>query len=138
MTYRGEDIWYDVLDNEIKKYNNTRQRTIKMSPNEGSKQENSKEISALLSVDKREFAAPKLKVGDSVRISKIKSIFAKGYTINWSYELFEVSEILKTKPVTYRIKDEKGEVIQGSFYEQELQKSKLKFGEQSYEKVGKK
>ena len=141
MTYRGVQIWYDVLDHEMEKYNNTRQRTIKMTPTEGSLPENSKQISALLSVDNRVLPGPKLKVGDIVRISKIKSIFGKGYTINWSYELFEISEVMATKPVTYRITaeplspkggivDERGEKILGMFYESELQKSMLKFGEQ--------
>ena len=66
---------------------------------------------------------PKFKVGDHVRISKYKNIFAKGYTPNWSEEVFVVSKIKNTVPWTYVISDLNGEPISGSFYEKELQKT---------------
>ena len=66
---------------------------------------------------------PKFKVGDFVRISNYKNIFAKGYTPNWSEEIFIVNEIENTVPWTYVISDLDGEVIAGSFYEKELQKT---------------
>ena len=66
---------------------------------------------------------PKFKVGDRVRISKYKNIFAKGYTQNWSEELLVVSKIKNTVPWTYVISDFDGEPITGSFYEKELQKT---------------
>ena len=68
-------------------------------------------------------AKPKFKVGDHVTISKYKNIFAKGYTQNWSEEVFVVSKIKDTVPWTYVISDLNGEKIAGSFYEQELQKT---------------
>ena len=64
-----------------------------------------------------------MKVGDHVRISKNKNIFAKGYTQNWSEEVFVVSKIKNTVPWTYVINDLNGEEIPGSFYEKELQKT---------------
>ena len=66
---------------------------------------------------------PKFKVGDHVRTSKYKNIFAKGYTSNWSEEIFIVSKIKNTFPWTYVISDLNGEEITGSFYEKELQKT---------------
>ena len=66
---------------------------------------------------------PKFKVGDHVRISKYKNLFAKGYTQNWSEEVFFVSQIKNTVPWTYVISDMNGEPITGSFYEKEFQKS---------------
>ena len=63
---------------------------------------------------------PKFKVGDHVRISKYKNIFAKGYTQNWSEEVFVVSKIKNTVPWTYVISDLNGGPITGSFYEKEL------------------
>ena len=66
---------------------------------------------------------PKFKVGNFVRISKYKNIFAKGYTPNWSEKIFIVDEIENTVPWTYVINDLDGEVIAGSFYEKELQKT---------------
>jgi len=127
MTARGENIWYDVLQNYITEYNNTKHSTIKMTPNEGSLPENSSKILNILMTDKRKFKPPKLRVGDFVRISKLKSIFGRGYTINWSYEIFQVIEVKNTKPVTYVIKDKNGEIMKASWYEQELQKSKFNF-----------
>ena len=69
---------------------------------------------------------PKLKVGDHVRISKYKNIFAKGYTPNWSEEVFVVTKIKNTVPWTYVISDLNGEEIIGTFYENELQKTNQK------------
>ena len=65
-----------------------------------------------------------MKVGDHVRISKYKNIFAKGYAPNWSEEVFVVSKIKNTVPWTYV--DLNGEEITGSFYEKELQKTNQK------------
>ena len=69
---------------------------------------------------------PKFKVGDHVRISKYKNIFAKGYTPNWSEEVFIISKIKNTVPWTYVISDLNGEKIIGTFYEKELQKTNQK------------
>ena len=69
---------------------------------------------------------PKFKVGDHVRISKYKNIFAKGYAPNWSEEIFIVSKIKNTVPWTHAISDLNGEEITGSFYEKELQKTNQK------------
>ena len=63
------------------------------------------------------------KVGDHVRISKYKNIFAKGYTPNWSEKVFVVSKIKNTVPRTYVTSDLNGEDITRSFYEKELQKT---------------
>ena len=66
---------------------------------------------------------PKFKVGDHVRVSKCKNIFAKGYVPNWSEEVFIVSKIKNTVPWTYVINDLNGEKIIGAFYVKELQKT---------------
>ena len=68
---------------------------------------------------------PKFKVGDNVRISRYKN-FAKGYTPNWSEEVFVINEIKNTVPWTYSISDLNGEEITGSFFEKELQKTNQK------------
>ena len=65
---------------------------------------------------------PKFKVGDHVRISKYKNIFAKSYAPNFSEEVFVIKKIKNTVPWTYVINDLKGEEIIGAFYEKELQK----------------
>ena len=68
---------------------------------------------------------PKFSIGDKVRISKYKrKVFDKGYTPNWTEELFVIEKVNPTKPITYSIVDLTGEEIKGSFYKQELQKAK--------------
>ena len=69
---------------------------------------------------------PKFKAADHVRISKYKNIFAKGYTSNWSEEVFAVSKIKNTFPWTYVISDLNGEEIVGTFYEKEMQRTNQK------------
>ena len=66
---------------------------------------------------------PKFKVGDHVRISKYKNIFAKGYMPNWSEEVFVIKKVKNTVPWTYVINDLNGEETTGTFYEKELQKT---------------
>ena len=51
-------------------------------------------------------------------------MFEKGFTPNWTEELFTIEEVKPTKPITYKIKDKNNDEVKGSFYEQELQKSK--------------
>ena len=68
---------------------------------------------------------PELKVNDRIRITMYKNIFSKGYTKNWSREIFILDSVLKPNPWTYKIKDLNGEKIIGSFYEKELLRSKL-------------
>ena len=72
---------------------------------------------------------PKFKVGDRVRISNYKNVFAKGYVPNWSEEVFVVNKIKNTVPWTYEINYLNDEEIVGSFYEKELQKQVKKNSE---------
>ena len=90
MTAVSKNVYFDVLDDIVQKYNTRVHRTIKMKPidvtsnfyTEYNEDSNEKD--------------PKFKVGDHVRISKYKNIFAKGYTPNWSEEVFVVSKIKNT------------------------------------------
>ena len=67
----------------------------------------------------------KIKVGDRVGITKYKKYFEKGYTPKWTKEIFIVEEVNNTNPITYKLKDLNDEPILGSFYAQELQKTKF-------------
>ena len=116
----SKNVYIGKLDDILSEYNNTYHRTIKMKPIDvkdnmyiGSKKEvNDKD--------------PKFKVGDHIRISKYENVFAKGYTPNWSKEVFIVSKIKKAVPWTYVFNDLNGEKIIGTFYEKELQKTNQK------------
>ena len=127
MTATGKNVYYDVLDDIVNEYNNTKHSTIKMKPIDV---KNTKKSSAIarnkrVYMDERNERDSRFKVGDRVRISKFKNIFAKGYTPNWNKEIFIVDKINDTVPYTYNIKDLKDEEIIGSFYDRELQKTIL-------------
>ena len=66
---------------------------------------------------------PKYKLGDYVRISKYKNIFAKGYTPNWSEEVFIIEKVKNTVLWTYVINDLNSDEVVGTFDEKELQKA---------------
>ena len=120
MTAISKNVYIDKLDDIVREYNNTYHRTIKMKPadvKDSTYIDNEKEVN-----DKD----PKFKVGDHIRISKYKNIFAKGYTTNWSEEVFVITKIKNTVQWTYGINDLNGEEIIGSFYEKELQKTNQK------------
>ena len=69
---------------------------------------------------------PKFKIGDNVRISNYKNVFAKDYTPNWSEEVFVIEKVKNTVTWTYVISDFNREEIVGMFYENELQKTNKK------------
>ena len=93
MTATGKNVYYDVLDDVVNKYNNTKHNTIKMKPIDV---KNNKRVY----IDEYNEKDGRFKVGDRVRISKFKDIFAKGYTPNWSTEIFIVDKINYTVPYT--------------------------------------
>ena len=104
-------MYIDELDDIVDEYNNTFYRTIKMKPvdvKDDTYIDFEKEVN-----DKD----PKCKVGDHVRISKYKNIFAKGYTPNWSEEVFVIKNVKNKVPWTYVINNLNGEKIIGTFYE---------------------
>ncbi|XP_018357364.1 PREDICTED: uncharacterized protein LOC108757448 [Trachymyrmex cornetzi] len=65
-------------------------------------------------------ALARYKVRDSVRVSKFKTVFDKGYTPNWATEVFKIIKVQQTNPVTYLLEVSRGESIAGGFYEYEL------------------
>ena len=120
MTAIVKNVYYDVLDNVVNKYNNTKHSTIKMKPIDVRDNNNIR-----VYIDEPNEKRSRFKVGGRVRISEFKNIFAKGYTPNWSKEIFIVDKINDTVPYTYNLKGLNDEEIIGSFYDQELQKTKL-------------
>lgn len=125
---QGTHKWVTQLQPIIQQYNSTFHRTIKMRPLDVNKQ-NQNEL--LQTAYKRNQTLihnkrSKFKVNDFVRISKFKSIFEKGYTPNWSTEIFRINKILPTEPVTYRLIDLSDNIIKGCFYSHELLKTQHK------------
>ena len=117
MTSVSKNVYIDKLDDIVDEYNNTYHTTIKMKPIDV------KNNTYINTSKKINYKDPKFKVGDRVRISKYKDIFAKGYMPNWSEEVFVIKKVKNTVPWTYVINDLNREEIIGTFYEKELQKT---------------
>ena len=86
LTAAGKSVYFDVLDDIVDKYNNTWHSSMKMKPKDVT------DNSFAEYCEESNKKDPKFKVGDHVRISKYKNIFAKGYTPNWSEEIFVVKK----------------------------------------------
>ena len=121
MTAASKKVYIDKLSDIVNEYNNTYHRTIKMK----SVDDKDNTYVAFLKEVHEEDA--KFKVGDHVRISKYKNIFAKRYTPNSSEEAFVITEIKNIVPWTYVISHLNSKKIVGTFYEKELQKIKKEF-----------
>lgn len=123
FSLRGKYNWINILDDVTHKYNDTVHRTIRMKPRNVTKL---KEKALLASVYNHPKIVTKQRysIGDVVRISKYKSLFDKGYTPNWTTELFRVAKVQFTNPTTYLLNDINDRPILGSFYDLELQKAK--------------
>lgn len=120
----GSYKWIDILDDLVREYNHSKHRTIGMRPIDITLEDGQYLLDRHSSIkNKRPRGKVKFKLGDSVRISKLKGVFEKGYTPNWSTELFVIDKILPTTPITYQLKDYKGNRIQGGFYNEEIQKT---------------
>ena len=119
-------IYVDKIGELLKNYNSSFHRSVQMSPVAASDIKNTHQVVANLYSDEiyKQVKKPKFRIGDKVRISKYKrKLFDKGFTPNWTEEIFVIDDTLHTKPVTYRVVDLQGETVTGSFYEPELQKT---------------
>ena len=115
MTSRSKNVYIHKLNDIVNEYNNIYHGTIQMkcvTVTDNTYINSSKEVN-----DKDH----KFQVGDHVRISKYKNIFAKGYSPNWSEEVFVIEEVKNRVPWTYVINAFNGEEIIGTFYEKALQ-----------------
>ena len=117
MTSISKNVYIDKLDDIADEHNNTYHTTIKMKPTDV---KDNTYINTSKEINNKD---PKFKVGDSVRISKYKNIFAEGYMPRRSEEVFVIKKIKNTVPWTYVINDLNGEEIIRTFYEKELQKT---------------
>ena len=106
LTSMSKNVYIDKLDDIVGEYHNTYHRTIKMKP---------VDVKDNTHIDfEKEFNDKnrKFKIGDHVKISKYKNIFAKGYTKNWSENLFVIKKVKKTDPWTYVINElNVGEIV---------------------------
>jgi hypothetical protein len=124
FTYSGTTRYIDVLAEFVNNYNNSHHSGIKMKPNAVSFQNQEKVWNEQYFPDNQSSAVMlfKFNLGDSVRVTKFKSTFSKGYQQLWSSEIFTVVKRHNTSPPVYTLSDHNGELIKGKWYENEMQK----------------
>lgn len=124
FSYNGTYHWIDIYKKLVETYNKNKHRTIKMAPINV----NSKNEQMLLSTvysHLKIFKPSQFHVGDYVRISKYKNIFEKGYTPNFTTEIFKIKSVQITNPVTYILEDYEGNPIKGGFYKEEILRTRF-------------
>ncbi len=123
FSLHGTYSWIDVLPQVIAYYNARKHRTIKMAPKNVTRINEASILKNRFTFLKQVELPTKFKIGDIVRISKEKHVFSKGYTPNWSTELFRIRKVQLGKPTTYLLSDLNNIPINGCFYAEEIQKT---------------
>ena len=113
MTANDSKSYLPYLNKWVDKYNNSYHHSVDKKPINVN-------YSALSENIKSNPKAPKFELNDTVRITKYRNIFSKGYAENWSRKIFIVDSVLKTNPWTDKIKDLNGENVIGIFNEKKL------------------
>lgn len=127
FSLHGSYKWIDKIDDVVKRYNNKCHRTILLKPVDVNKQ-NEKILLNTVYNHIKVYIRRKFRIGDIVRISKFKHVFNKGYTPNWTAELFRIVKIKTSNPSVYFLEDMNKKPIAGAFYKEELQKTAVKDG----------
>ena len=109
----------------VKEYNNSYHRSIKMKPVDASKKSNENIIRKNFNFEITN-KKQKFKIGDKVRVSLLKNTFEKGYTSNWSEQIYVIDDIKTSNVHFYYLKDLNGEKLNGTFYQEELLKTNMK------------
>ena len=122
FTAKNTLTYINVLPKLVKSYNNTYHRSIKMKPSQVTKSNEAKVWDTLYCNDVDKRVRYKFQVGDRVRISKAKRIFEKSYLPNFTEEMFTIYKRFARQVPVYKLKDAAGEILDGTFYEAELQK----------------
>ncbi|KAK7460750.1 hypothetical protein BaRGS_00038828 [Batillaria attramentaria] len=127
FTHHNTKRYIDVLQALVDSYNATYHRSIRTQPRLVGPHNQDQVYMALYGkAMERAFQTPrpqpKFSIGDRVRLAQARRAFQKGYVPKWTQELFTIHRRLKTHPYVYTIRDDRGELIKGTFYEPELQK----------------
>ena len=131
LTWKRGERYIEALPSMVRSYNTSYHSSIGMAPRDVTYANQERVWHNLhgdgrLNADRARTKTPRFRDGQHVRISKARGAFERGYTPNWSVEIFVIDETLDSeRPVVYRIKDLAGESVDGTFYEAELQRVKL-------------
>ena len=139
FTEKQTKKWIDIIDNLVEGYNNTYHSSIHMKPIEvNEKNEGVVWYNLYGAYLASEYGKPKFNLDDTVRISKYKNIFAKGYLSNYTRELFKIKQIIYGPVIVYKLQDLNNEEMEGTFYTEELSPYTDKSKEYKVEKILKK
>lgn len=122
FTFLKSNKYVEVLNSLLYVYNNRKHSSIGMAPNDVDEKNILTVWNNLQKRKKSNVKKIKYRIGDTVRISNQKSIFDKGYKPKWSEEIFTVHKCILKSPPVYRLRDSTGALINGNFYEAEIQK----------------
>ncbi len=117
---KGTHTWIDILNDLTDNYNHSKHRTIMMKPADVNQSNKDQVWVTLYGYIQGDFPIPKFKVDDTVRVSKYKNIFDKGYESNFTEEIFKIVKVFRGDPNMYELVDVDDEPIIGKFYEEEL------------------
>ena len=132
---KGTYDWIDVLDKLVENSNNTKHGSILMKPKDVNKTNENAVWITLYGSAFGELPLPKFRIGDTVRVSRYKSVFGKGYEANFTEEIFKVTKVFRGNPTVYELEDHEGEPTIGKFYEEELSPVKKKDDVYRVEKI---
>lgn len=122
FTMSNKRNWTHVLQKAVHAYNHSKHRAIGCKPADVSPANVDEVREKAFKRRPESTKKSDIKVGDKVRISKMKHVFAKGYLPNWTEEIFTVTSInRKSTPISYKLKDYNGEEVKGSFYREEIE-----------------
>lgn len=124
FSLQGHYKWLNILIKIVNQYNNKKHRTINMKPSQVTQKDEKRLLETAYNRIKMTDLKQKFKVGDHVRISKVRGVFDKKYMPNWSTEIFQVKKVQLTNPTTYLLTDSNNVDVLGGFYEKQLQKVK--------------
>lgn len=122
LTAVNSKRYCDILQDLTEGYNCSYHKSIKMRPLDVHKENETVVFNNLYGKIRKETPVFKYSVGDVVRVSKVRGIFTKGYEQNYTEEYFTITACIPRVPPVYRLQDLDGEIIDGCFYEEELQK----------------
>ena len=121
FTHRETLTYVDVISEMVASYNHTVHRTIGIPPTEVT-WANQTTVFKRLCGRKGSTKSFKFSPGDRVQLSKANRRFKKGYLLNWTEELLTVVKCIETRHPVYLVKDDHGEILEGTCYAEEIQK----------------
>ncbi len=122
LTAINSKRYYNILQDLIDGYNASYHKSIKMRPLDVHKENEADVFNNLYGKMRKDAPVFKYKIGDLVRVSKVRNVFSKGYEQNYTEEFFTIAACIPRTPPVYRLQDYDGDIIEGCFYEKELQK----------------